>query len=182
MTQQNRADAEWNQPRNRASRETMAAQPDAAGKLAVQLAAHVGGVARIVVDTGHGSLACAVVEGDSIACQLEELRLTTSRLADAEMPRLEQISRDLAARVTYLLEAVGPIESDAQGMTVQMRSIPPYKEKVETEYYELVVRAGGHLRFGRYRQPARGDRRSVPATLTKEVVARLAADFIHSVE
>ena len=85
-------------------------------------------------------------------------------------------------RLTYLLEAVGPIELDARSVTVQLRSIPPHKDETETEYYELLVRTGGQLLFRRYRQPASGDRRPIPATLTKEVVARLAADFLRSVE
>lgn len=162
---------------------TCAPTPEAARKLAVKLSAHTGGATTIAVDTGHGRLDCELIEGDSIACRLDHLRLETSLLAGADMARLEKISHDLADRITYLLEAVGPIELDETSATVQMRSIPPHKEEAEIEYYELLVRSGGALLLRRYRQPAAaGQRRPIPATLTKEVVARLAADFLRAVQ
>jgi hypothetical protein len=60
---------------------------------------------------------------------------------------------------------------------VQLRSNPPEQNDQGTFYYELVVRQGA-IELCRY-QKATGDvRQTVPATVTLEVLERLAEDFV----
>ena len=86
-------------------------------------------------------------------------------------------ARELAKRVNYLLEPIAPIELDAQGCTVQMRSNPPQKDDNGWRYYELLIRRGGSIALCRYEKQPGQPRVRVPAVLTHEVVGRLVDDF-----
>ena len=90
---------------------------------------------------------------------------------------LERIGNDLASRVTYLMEPIRPIEIDADACVVQMRSTPPQKDDDGRSYYELLVRRGGEIALTRYRKEPGTPRQQIPATVTREVLLRLAGDF-----
>ena len=87
------------------------------------------------------------------------------------------MAENLSKRLTYLLEPISPIETDAQGCVVQLRSNPPHKDTDRTSYYELLVSRAGELSLCRYTRPAGGTRQLIPAELTREVLCRLAGDF-----
>ena len=91
--------------------------------------------------------------------------------------QLKKIAEQLSARLTYLLEPISPIETDAQGCVVQMRSNPPHKDADRTSYYELLVSRSGELSLCRYTRPAGAPRQLIAAHVTREVLLRLAADF-----
>jgi hypothetical protein len=93
------------------------------------------------------------------------------------MDRLKEISDDVSARLTYLLEPVGVVELDHAKCVVQMRSNPPQKDDDGTHYYELFVRKGGSISLCRYQAQTGAPRQLVPAILTQEVLVRLAGDF-----
>jgi hypothetical protein len=122
-------------------------------------------------------LSCDIVERGPLAVSFNSLRLTTSQLADATVERLERISKSLAERLTYLMEPISPIETDAEACTVQLRSNPPQRDDDGRAYFELIVRRGGELSLCRFHKEPGQARQPVPATVTREVLQRLAGDF-----
>jgi len=136
-----------------------------------------GGTRRLEVTQGPRRIVCDVVTAGPLGCSLERFALETAELADATPPRLKAVSDALAARLTYLLEAISPVEVDEDHCVVQMRSNPPQRDDDGMSYYELLVTRGGQLSLCRYAKQPGGRRRQIPAQFTREVVARLAADF-----
>lgn len=136
-----------------------------------------GGTATVTVDVPPRTLTCEVAERNPLAVSFDGLRLQTSELATATVDDLKRISTTLSQRLTYLMEPISPIEVDALECIVQMRSNPPQKDDDGRSYYELTVRRGGEISLVRYRKEAGADRRQIPATVTREVLVRLVADF-----
>ncbi len=129
------------------------------------------------VAEGQQQLRCELVALDSLACAFEDLNLTSARLKTLTIDELKQVAEQLSKRLTYLLEPISPIEFDAAGAVVQMRSNPPQKGDDGTTYYELLVNRAGTLNLCRYRRPAGQLRTLVPANVTREVLLRLADDL-----
>src|SRR5262245_19428927 len=71
---------------------------------------------------GQRTAACHADECNALAVTIFDLVLETPELAAATAFELQAASADLAKRVNYLLEPIAPIETDAQGCTVQLRS------------------------------------------------------------
>jgi hypothetical protein len=136
-----------------------------------------GGAATVATSDSPRQLTCDVVERDSLAVSFNQLRLTTPELASADAPKLESIGKALAARLTYLMEPIAPIEIDAAACVVQLRSNPPQRDDDGRSYYELMVRRGGDIALTRYRKENGGPRQQVLATVTREVLLRLVDDF-----
>ncbi|MEX0936285.1 MAG: hypothetical protein WDZ59_00380 [Pirellulales bacterium] len=136
-----------------------------------------GGPYELRVDDGDLCLDCHIASADPLAVSITRLELTTNRLARAGVADLQRISEQLAGRITYLLEPIGPIESDSEQCVVQMRSSPPQQDDDGKTYYELLIRRGGSLALARYQQNGPTGRHSVPAVVTREVLLRLAGDF-----
>lgn len=120
---------------------------------------------------------CEVAEASALAVSFDKLELTTIELANSSVGELQAISQDLASRVTYLLEPIGPIEVDGDSCIIQMRSSPPARGDAGTSYYELLVKRGGSLSLCRFEKTAGAIRSRVPATVTREVLCRLVGDF-----
>jgi hypothetical protein len=148
-------------------------------------------LARIQAVTGRGLLQADVAGGrieadllavDAIGCSFQTLGYTTSQLADASLEDLKQISTELTAKLTYLLEPIGLVEADADRCSIQLRSNPPQKGEDGTSYYELLVRRGGDISLSRYQKKPGQMREIVPAQVTREVLARLADDFVAAVD
>jgi len=140
------------------------------------------GNAHLSVDLGVGRLSCNFTKLDSIACSFETLSLSTDKLAGSSVEHLQKISEALSSRLSYLLEPISPIETDADGCTIQMRSNPPHKDDNGTSYYELLVRRGGELSLSRYVAQLGSQRQGVAADVTREVLCRLATDFVAVIE
>jgi hypothetical protein len=136
-----------------------------------------GSAATVAVADGPRKLICDVVERNSLAVVFNQLRLATAELATAGAVDLERISNTLATRLTYLMEPIRPIELDADACIVQMRSNPPQQDDDGRSYYELLVRRGGEIALVRYRKEPGTPRQQIPATVTREVLLRLAGDF-----
>jgi hypothetical protein len=131
----------------------------------------------VEIDAGSRRLDCRLVALDSLACSFTRLALGAESLRNMPTEGLRQTAERLSARLTYLLEPISPIETDAQGCVVQMRSSPPQKETDRTSYYELLVSRSGELSLARYARAAGQPREVIPAHVTREVLGRLAADF-----
>jgi hypothetical protein len=118
---------------------------------------------------------------DTLACEFSHLTLHTDGLAGASSERLQAVAKTLSQRLTYLLEPIAPIETDAEGCTVQMRSSPPQRGDDGACYYELLVRRGGELDLRRWKKAASGARTPLTAAVTREVFARLVDDLAGAV-
>jgi hypothetical protein len=131
------------------------------------------------LDIKHHSheLRCRLVALDSLACSFTRLALRADKLAAMSLDELKRTADQLSSRLTYLLEPISPIEVDEHGCVVQLRSHPPQKETDRTSYYELLVSREGELSLCRYSRSVGAQREIIPAHVTREVLARLAADF-----
>jgi hypothetical protein len=136
-----------------------------------------GGTTSLAVEVQPRHLTCDIVERNSLAVSFNQLRLATTELAAAGPADLERIGKALSARLTYLMEPIAPIEIDQAACVVQLRSNPPQRDDDGRSYYELLVRRGGEIALVRYRKENGDARRQIPATLTREVLARLVGDF-----
>jgi hypothetical protein len=122
-------------------------------------------------------LRCQLLALDSLACSFTRLALRADTLSAMSLDQLKRTAEQLSTRLTYLLEPISPIEVDAHGCVVQMRSNPPQKEIDGTSYYELLVSRSGELSLCRFSRAPGEQRRIIPAQVTREVLVRLAADF-----
>lgn len=131
---------------------------------------------------GQRTVRCNADECDPLAATIIDLVLETPELGSATAFELQAASAELAKRVNYLMEPIAPIELDAQGCTVQMRSNPPQKDDNGRRYYELLLRRGGSIALCRFEKQPGQPRVRVPAVLTHEVIGRLVDDFSLTVD
>jgi hypothetical protein len=122
-------------------------------------------------------LECDLTILDRVGCGFIRFALHADRLQAATMSELKGVSEGLAARLTYLLEPIKPIEQDNDQCVIQMRSVPPQREADVTSYYEVLVRRGGELSLCRWAKAPGEARRPLPAHVTREVFLRLVGDF-----
>jgi hypothetical protein len=147
-------------------------------QLESRLAALGGGSALVTVESPPQTIFCDLADHNALAVSLNTMALRTSELANASPADLKRIGEFLAARLTYLMEPISPVELDEEACVVQMRSNPPQRDDDGRSYYELLVRRGGEISLARYRKENGAARRPVAANLTREVLLRLAGDFI----
>ncbi|MEM8864801.1 MAG: hypothetical protein AAGF31_04575 [Planctomycetota bacterium] len=135
------------------------------------------------VDAAEGSdrFLVRVDQAGSLAVTCWELRLTTDRLAGVTIERVRAVAEEVTRRVTYLLEPIQPIEADAEACIVQMRSVEPDERGDTRTYYEALAKKGGTISLQRFEAQRGAMRTSVAMTLTKEIIERLAEDFLASV-
>ncbi len=136
-----------------------------------------GSAATVMVSEPPRQLTCSMVESNSLAVSFEQLRLDTTELVAADAAKLERIGKALAAKLTYLMEPIAPIEIDAVACVVQLRSNPPQRDDDGRSYYELMVRRGGEISLLRYRKENGDARQPIAATVTREVLIRLVGDL-----
>ncbi|HJN11369.1 MAG: hypothetical protein QGG09_13350 [Pirellulaceae bacterium] len=141
---------------------------------------HRGGPCRLALDTPVGELTAQLEMIDQLACTFSLLRLQADKLAAATIDELAVVAAGLSSQLSYLLESISPVEIDRDMCVVQMRSNPPEQGDQGTFYYELVVRLGA-IDLCRYQKSPSNVRQTVPATVTREVLGRLAEDFVAAV-
>ena len=137
--------------------------------------------ATVSVRADGDRLVLGLAKHDQLAIAFTELRLETDRLSDATVDRVRDVADAITQRVSYLLEPLTPVEVDRELAIVQMRSTEPADEDEGPSYYEVLVRTGGSISLRRYHKPRGAMREPIDATVTREVLARLANDFIASV-
>jgi hypothetical protein len=138
----------------------------------------VSGRGLLQVDTGSGRIEADLLAVDAIGCSFLTLAYSTDKLAGLPIDELKKLSESLIARLTYLLEPIGIVEVDRDRASVQLRSKPPQKGDDGTSYYELMVRRGGDVTLSRYQKKPGQIREIVSAHVTREVLQRLAEDFV----
>ena len=141
----------------------------------------VNGRGLLQIDGPAGRVEADLVIVDAVGCAFQTLGYSTDKLSDASVDRLKEISQSLVEKLTYLLEPIGMVEADADRCLVQLRSSPPQKGDDGTSYYELMVRRGGDITLSRYSKKSGQLRQIVPAHVTREVLGRLADDFLAAI-
>ena len=138
-----------------------------------------------VSDPSGLSLAVEVISVESLGVACEELRLTVPSLGAATLDTLKKWAGDLCRRVTYLLENLGPLEFDAQGQQVMIRSTPPDTSAPGTaKYYEVMLslKGGGQFSLRRFRNDNTGNGRTpVPLQVTHEQLSKLVNDLVATI-
>lgn len=134
----------------------------------------------VAIGMGPDCFEAKVEAVDSIGCTLHQINLNTERLQQASIDQLKCLSESLASRLIYLLEPITPVEIDKDGASVQLRSNPPLKNDNATSYFELLVRRS-EISMCRYQKSPHEVRQVVAAQLTREVIGRLADDFLSTV-
>ena len=124
---------------------------------------------------------------DSLSCAFRELRVSADELKSASFDALQGWADALCKKVTYLLEHIGPLESDMAAQAVLIRSTPPTTEPGtngpgQTTFYEMLVQAPGTLSLRRYTRAAHSaDRSSCDIRITHEVLAKLVQDIVAAI-
>ena len=138
-----------------------------------------------VSDGSSVTLAVDLISVESLGISSEELRLDVPSLGAATLDTLKKWANDLCRRVTYLLENLGPLEFDAQGQQVLIRSTPPDKSAAgTTKYYEVMLSSHGAGRFSlrRFRNDSTGGGRiPVPLQVTHEQLSKLVNDLVSTI-
>lgn len=145
-------------------------------QLEQQLQAAGGGPANLAAQVGDANVVCELTAVDSLGVSVQRLELQSARLAGLPTEKLRDVADNLAKRVSYLLEAIAPIEIDDQACTIQMRSTPPYRAENATSYYEVLVTAGA-ISLKRYSKSPGSVRQPEPFDITRQVLLRLVNDF-----
>jgi hypothetical protein len=135
---------------------------------------------ELVADAPSGRLTAQMTAVDRIGCTFDRFVFASDRLAGASIEALEKTAQALASKLSYLLEAISPVEIDKEGCVVQMRSSPPTQEDGQTSYYELVVRKG-EIALCRFTRQTGQARQPAEIHVTREVFCRLAKDFSEAV-
>lgn len=139
-----------------------------------------GGPCQLQLSTTQGDLVAQLEAVGPLACTFTLLQLRATGLATATIDELTAVANVLSSRLTYLLESISPVEIDRDMCIVQLRSNPPEQNDQGTFYYELVVRQGA-IDLCRFQKAPGGARQVVPATVTREVLKRLADDFVAAI-
>ena len=117
---------------------------------------------------------------DSMACEFEEIQLTSPRLADATFDQLMPMAKAIIDRLTYLYEPLAVIEADQEAHVIQLRSSVPSREDGRTCYFEVMLGSDG-VSVKRYASVNKR-RRVEPAQVTQQVLCRLTNDLLSVVQ
>jgi len=135
-----------------------------------------------VADGSGITLTVELLAVDLVGVSCEELRLDVPALSAANLDLLKKWADGLCRRITYLLENLGPLEYDAQGTEILIRSTPPDTSSApgKTKFYEVQLSSHGAGRFSLRRfetDRATGDRNLMPLRITHEQLAKLVNDL-----
>ncbi|MBS0263041.1 MAG: hypothetical protein JSS02_13945 [Planctomycetes bacterium] len=127
-------------------------------------------------DTG-GKVEADLTANDTLSCAIQEIRATAPTVTSLE--QLQTWAEHLCQKVTYLLERIAPLEADATGPVVLVRSTPPAPEPDRICYYEILLQTPCQLLLRRYAQPAsHAHRAACDMHFTHEALAKLVGDIL----
>ncbi len=93
--------------------------------------------------------------------------------------KLKQRGELIVSKLTYLLEAIQPVELDAHNLKLLLRSRSPENNQTTISYFEMLMEATGRVSLQRYRYDKGEETRTpVPFHLTKDVLIKLINDIV----
>jgi hypothetical protein len=132
------------------------------------------GFFRPMVETKDLTWHFEVTEFDKLGLLVNYIEIQAHKASPLS---LEKQSELLKNKITYL-EEFTLIEYDRTNAALLLRSRVPQWLGNTVSYYEIVLKGGNQLRFGRYEfDQAIGRRRVVPANLARQTFGRLLVDF-----
>lgn len=151
--------------------------------LAEELTKHLNGLSPFAnsltcvhVADGDITMRAELLSLDRLACEFDALVWETSRLAAIDTTQLSKMGGQLASRIHYLLEPIGPVELDFDRCILQMRSTVPSSDGHQKSFYELVICKGGSATLCRYAATGKQVKERVTASITRQVLERLTKD------
>ncbi len=148
---------------------------------AVEAAAHAGATSPLPVTATEGphSLTLDVETASPIGVSCHAVTFHVDRAQPLPLDALRAWGERIAARVTYLMEPLIPIEADAIAVEVLLRSKKPGQRPQRRVYYEARLQAAGNLTIGRVEfDETTRQRQPLPCQLTTETLERLADDLV----
>lgn len=135
----------------------------------------------VSVDDGPDRVTLRIAALDSVGVALDALEYAAVDRKEWTPRSLNAWGERLSTRLTYLMEPVGILETDAGAGEVLLRSREPSRRGDARNYYEIRLRGDGTCRVGRFAFDE-AERRRAPARchFTREVVERLADDIAAS--
>ena len=116
-----------------------------------------------------------IKEFDKLGLLLLHLEIKSKSLPSLTLEKQAEVLRD---KLTYLDEDFSLVEHDRSTHTIILRSDLPHRIENTVNYYEIVLKGGHELSFGRYEfDKGAGKRQICPANLSRVAFERLLADF-----
>ena len=132
------------------------------------------GFFRPIIETENLEWHFEISEFDKLGLLLNHIEIKAHNTSGLSLEQQFELLKD---NLTYL-EDFKLIEYDCHNATLLLRSRVPKRLGVALSYYEIVLKEGNQLRFGRYKfDQAIGKRRMIPANLARETFERLLVDF-----
>ncbi len=128
-----------------------------------------------VVEAGNLVWRFEIKEFDDLGLLVNHIEIKSH---EASSLALDAQSQLLKNKITYLEEDFKLVENDRANAVIVLRSNIPHQVENTLNYYEVILRGGNHLSFGRFEyDKMTGKRRSRAANLSKETFKRLLVDF-----
>jgi hypothetical protein len=127
----------------------------------------------LAFDEPAASVHLTVDHLETLSCQVWELRVRRSKADD-----LTHWAKRIAHHATGLLEKLHLLEIDAHRGQAILRSTKPAQKSENLFYYEVMLDRSGSACLRRYQGSYQsGKRKQVGFVLTREAIAKLAADL-----
>jgi hypothetical protein len=115
-----------------------------------------------------------ISEFDKLGLLVNHIEIKAHQASPLSLERQFEL---LKSKITYL-EEFTLIEYDRTNTELLLRSRFPQRRGNTVSYYEIVLKGGNQLSFGRYEfDQAIGRRRVLPANLARQTFGRLLVDF-----
>jgi hypothetical protein len=132
----------------------------------------------VALEDGEHRLTLTLTAAGPVGVAFEHLRFETHGRPERSVPALRARGDELAARLTYLMEPLVPLELDEAAGTLALRSRQPTGRGALRSYYEVRLDRTGTATLTRIAfDDATRRRRPVPCQMTVEVLERLADDL-----
>ena len=140
----------------------------------------VSGRGLLQVDCDAGRIEADLLAVDAIGCSFQTLGLHDRQAGRVpSLDELKAISETLTSQAHLPAGADRPRRSRRRSLLAcSCAAVRRKKGEDGTSYYELMVRRGGDITLSRYSKKPGQLRQIVPAHVTREVLERLAEDFV----
>jgi len=132
------------------------------------------GFFRPIVETKNLTWHFEICEFDTLGLLVNHIEIKAHKASPLPLEKQFEL---LKSKITYL-EEFTLIEYDRPNAVLLLRSRVPQRVGNTVIYYEILLKGGNQLSFGRYEfDQAIGRRRVLPANLARQTFGRLLVDF-----